>query len=79
MTEYPTTQTSPPDQDWDWTSTGQYSLDTLASSHTTDVATLLWKTLSSHSQPTTFNPYVNKGQWTVNVPKGVIIRFPAGH
>jgi hypothetical protein len=78
VTEYSTTPTPPPDHDWDWTSTGQYSLDTLASSHTTDVATLLWKTLGAHSQPTTFNPYVNKGQWTVNIPKGIVSRFRPG-
>jgi hypothetical protein len=42
------------------------------------VATLLWKTLGSHSQPA-FNTYVDSGDWNALVPAGVIIRFPAGH
>jgi hypothetical protein len=78
MTSDPTAQTPPPDHDWDWTSDGKYSIDTLAHSHTTDVATLLWKTLGSHSQPA-FNTYVDSGDWNALVPAGVIIRFPAGH
>jgi len=77
MTSDPTTQTPPPDHDWDWTSDGKYSLAELARSHTTDVATLLWKTLGSHSQPA-FNTYVDSGDWNALVPAGVIIRFPAG-
>ena len=78
MTSDPTTQTPPPDHDWDWTSDGKYALAELARSHTTDVATLLWKTLGSHSQPA-FNTYVDSGDWNALVPAGVIIRFPAGH
>jgi len=77
MTDNPTAQTAP-DQDWDWTSNGKYSIDELARTHTTDVATLVWKTLGSHSQPA-FNTYVDSGSWNALVPAGVIIRFPAGH
>jgi hypothetical protein len=79
MTSDPTSQTPPPNYDWDWTSDGKYSIYTLASTHTTDVATLLWKTLGAHSQPA-FNAYVNKdNNWNAVVPSGIIIRFPAGH
>ncbi len=78
MTSDPTAQTTPPDQDWDWTSDGKYSIDELARTHKTDVATLLWKTLTTHSQPA-FNTYVNSGRWGDLVPAGIIIRFPAGH
>jgi hypothetical protein len=67
-----------PDHDWDWTSNGKYSLGVLSTSHKTDVATLLWKTLGSHSQ-SRFNSYVDAGDWNAPVPPGVIIRFPAGH
>jgi hypothetical protein len=78
MTSDHTAQTPPPDHDWDWTSDGKYPLDELARTHTTDVATLLWKTLGAHSQPA-FNTYVDSGAWNTLVPAGIIIRFPAGH
>ncbi len=78
MTNHPTAQTPPPDHDWDWTSDGKYPLAELASSHKTDVATLLWKTLASHTQPA-FNTYVDSGLWNALVPAKIIIRFPAGH
>jgi hypothetical protein len=77
MTSDHTAQTAP-DHDWDWTSNGKYPIDELARTHTTDVATLLWKTLGSHSQPA-FNKYVDSGKWNALVPAGIIIRFPAGH
>lgn len=69
----------PPTVDWDWTSDGKYSLGQLASSHTTDVATLIWKTFNAHSQPGTFNRYVNAGNWSAPVPAGIVLRFPANH
>ena len=78
MTHSHMAQTPPPDHDWDWTSDGKYPLDELARTHTTDVATLLWKTLGAHSQPA-FNTYVDSGLWSGLVPAGIIIRFPAGH
>ena len=58
--------------------TASTPLAELASTHTTDVATLLWKTLGAHSQPA-FNTYVDSGLWKALVPARIIIRFPAGH
>ena len=78
MTHSHMAQTPPPDHDWDWTSDGKYPLADLATSHKTDIATLLWKTLGSHSQPA-FNTYVDSGLWKALVPAGIIVRFPAGH
>ena len=79
MTSHPTTQTTPPDHDWDWTSDGKYSLAELASTHKTDVATLLWKTFGSHSQPA-LNTYVDSGLWKAlvpaKVPRRALTRYP---
>lgn len=73
--------TTPPN--WAWMSDGKYSLSTLASSHGTDVAHLLWLTLGAHSQDgilsqEKFNEFVDNVSWNAPIPAGVVIRFPGG-